>query len=334
MPRTLLLFMLLLTAGTWAQDSLRTIYLSNGEVFTASILDDSTQERLVVRLSDGRTRTLARTMIRSVENAEPKVELDTSRWAGPSFLPQAISFGALIHHFRYREELISPLKSEESGALPGVWAHIASNPEFPFTIGVEAGVAFGSESYDGSTQEGVPRLGTTHSTFFSLVATTRYRISLHPQHTITPAIGYGYRSWDRDIQGNGGIEEVYSWTFLPVGLRWEWRATPRLTVGGDVRLHLMFGGDIRILFSEIIDNAPNITLHLGPVTGFRVTLPISYDLSHKVALEVHPYWERYGFGKSNSYKEYNSRGQLLIEIYEPASTTTALGIQAGLRLSF
>ncbi len=334
MLRTLFLVTALLTAGAWSQDSLRTIHLTNGDVITATILDRSSQDRVVVRLPDGGTRTLPRTMIRSIETVRPDIEIDSAQSTGPTIMPRGVSFGALVQYFRYREELIAPMKSEESGALPGVWIRVASNPEFPFTIGVEGSLAFGNESYDGSTQEGIPRTSTTHSTFLSLVATAHYRVTLHPDHSITPVIGYGYRSWDRDIQGQGGYEEVYSWTFLPIGARWEWNATSRLTVGGDLRAHVMLGGDIRILFSKLVDGAPNITLHLGTITGVRVALPVRYTLSDRVALEILPFWERYGFGKSNSYKEYNDRGQLLLEIHEPASTTTVIGFQAGLRLGF
>ncbi len=328
-----LLFLLasIAAAQTAAPD---VITLTTGEVIDGTVTEQVMNSHITVRLGDGSTRTIPVALVSRITRREdagtPSVALDTAGWDGPTILPRDITIGAMAQVLDYRELVLAPLKSTEAGTLPGVWLATTTNREYPFHVGLDLSCTFGEETYDGSTQTGEPRIGTTNSTFFSVGVTARYTLPLGPGFTLTPFAGWRHRSWDREITGDGGIEEVYTWNVIPVGAEVMWQMRPGFSVGLAASADIMLSGTITILLSKLDSRAPDIGLTLGNVLAGTVAMPMRYSLSDRVHLVVAPYVEKYAFNRSTSYTERDYQGRLLVELHEPSSITWNVGMRAGL----
>ncbi len=255
----------------------------------------------------------------SLPGAPMLAQTDAQSYDGPPVLPTDITFGLECFHLDYKEELTAPMKSTEAGLIPGFHISTTTNRHYPLYFAVGLAYAAATETYDGSTQLGAPVTSDTKSSFMRIGVTTNYRSELGGSWTLTPHIGYQYREWDRNIQGSGGIRELYMWHTLPVGFLLNSRVSPTVTMGLDLEASIMVHGTMRIYFS-----GDNVVLTLGNRFGFRITAPVCIGLSDNWSLCLSPYYEWYGYGKSNPYREYD-RDLFL----EPESTTKLIGITAG-----
>ncbi len=142
------------------------------------------------------------------------------------------------------------------------------------------------------------------------------------------SVGLGYHSWDR-ILGEYQ-EEVYSWFYIPLGLRWEIGAGDRLEGAIDITARIMFAGRMTGYNTGYND----FNVKLGSKPGYRIALPLTYRLTSQWAFAITPWYEYSSIGESNSVPWYQTDGSYEGDVYEPSSTTRQYGINIGTRLYF
>jgi hypothetical protein len=241
---------------------------------------------------------------------------------GPSVLPTDLTAGLELFYFDYKEVIDPPGKSSEYGFIPGLVLATTTNRHYPFYLRAGMHYAEATETYDGSTQRGDPRSSDTKSAFLQLGISGNYRIDLGATWTLTPHAGLTYRLWNRDIKGSGGIEEMYTWHTIPVGALLEYQTGGKFSIGLDLEAMIMVQGRIKIYFSSGSAYAPDAVLTLGNELGFRAEAPVRFALGNAWTLSCCPYIEKYGFKKSNPYRE---NGQDIF--LEPSSTTYNYGLR-------
>ena len=320
------------SAHLFGQSTIDVIYLKNGDVYKGLIIKDVPEDYLQIEMKDGSIRKL-----KYIDIDRKEQEENSKRSQNSTFYPRCLDINIKMFNFDYAEVVTPPLKSTEKGIIKGFNVGTRSDSKQGFGMYADMSYSWADETYDGSTQQGDPVTSTTKSTYFGFNAGLTYTFALNNDMRITPFTGYEMRSWDRDIQGSGGIEELYKWQNIPLGVRYDYKLDDDVNLGIVAQLKVMVGGTIKIYFSKIAANAPDILLNLGSVMGKEISFPISYKLSKGISLNICPYYEGYGFSKSNSYIEsgYDSNNRYYkIEIHEPSSNTSIFGINLGTTILF
>lgn len=258
---------------------------------------------------------------------------DEDTRSGPSILPTDVCFGLTAVHFDYREDIPAPLKSTEAGWLPGAFVSLTTNRNNPFYVWLWSQVASGTIDYDGTTQTGAPRTSTSGALLFRLHLTGQYQFALSPRWSFSPLLGYAYQYWDRDIQGQGGYEEIYTWNAIILGAELGVALDTRTSLGLAARVNAMFAGHMTILLSKLAPGAEDLTFTLGTEPGVAVSLSLARQVSDKVVLFVTPFAETLAYGKSNVLSGSDGVGNHW-EIHEPASRTWLVGARTGVILAF
>jgi hypothetical protein len=130
--------------------------------------------------------------------------------------------------------------------------------------------------------------------------------------------GVGFHNWDRNITGSGGYLEQYSWGYIPVGYRSEYRINNKWGGALDVAAKFMFDGQM---------NASPLsgTFNLGSKVGFKAELPYTYKADSQWSMILTPWYEYSGISQSsNSISGY----------VEPDSMTHQYGVDVGISYTF
>lgn len=153
-------------------------------------------------------------------------------------------------------------------------------------------------------------------------------------------IGFGRYKWDRNILGSGGIAsdlEKYSWNYIPVGYRHEYKINDKWDGAVDISLRFMFNGKMDIPNPSYIDPTQ---VKLGSEPGFKIELPYTYKMDSNWSLVLTPWYEYWSIGQSNwvpqfinGVPQYDSNNNQL-GLIEPASKTNRIGIDIGLQCKF
>jgi len=254
---------------------------------------------------------------------------------GPSGKPQYLEASFTPFHIDYREDVTPPLKSTESGWLPGfglVYGYKGKNYGPYARLALDLTVA--NTNYDGSDQVGNPLLGTTRNVFVRGEGNLGLTLfsTLHPPRDFTAYTGLGYRFWERGLGGDtSGYREHYSGRYVPVGMRVGYRVNEKWSGAVDASARIMFGGSIMVYLSDLDPGFNDPQMSLGSRPGWRVEAPVYYQY-----WSFTPWFEYSAIGRSNS-EEVTYNGQPLnprIAVYEPSSTTYQIGLRVGARVSF
>ena len=155
-------------------------------------------------------------------------------------------------------------------------------------------------------------------------------------------IGIGFHNWDRNIMGSAtqGVAdslEKYSWKYIPIGYRNEYKVDNKWDGAVDLAVRFMFGGKMKAVNPAGIDP---FEVNLGNKPGFKAELPYTYKMNSQWSLVLTPWYEYWKIGKSNwvpqtinGVPQYNSSGQQY-GVYEPSSKTNQLGIDIGVSYTF
>jgi len=133
--------------------------------------------------------------------------------------------------------------------------------------------------------------------------------------------GLGFHNWDRNLMGPYGYLEQYSWNYIPVGYRLEYKVNDKLSGALDVSARFMFNGQMN---ASIV----NGTFTLGNKIGFRAELPYSYKMNSQWSAVVTPWYEYSGIAQSNSIDSGGSTWQ------EPDSMNHQYGVNVGVSYTF
>jgi hypothetical protein len=242
--------------------------------------------------------------------------------------------GALsMFYYDYGEDLPSPAKSTEKGWIPGF--HLAlSHQGTNLGLFARAGTDYSSANttYDGSvidlnTMIITPYIGTTHNTMLNAFGNLGITVmSLpSPPRSFSAYTGIGYRFWHRQVAG--GYRENYAWKYLPVGLRMDYQANSGISGAVDASARFMFGGTIKVFYSDIDPSVRDFSLTLGNRPGWRVEAPVYYQNWSLI-----PWYEYSAIGRSNTVTLFTNGNYY--DVDEPSSTTHQFGLKVGLRTEF
>jgi hypothetical protein len=260
---------------------------------------------------------------------------------GPSGKPHSFEASFTPYHIAYREDVTPPLKSTESGWLPGFglaygYKEKKNGSPAPYAR-LALGLTVANTHYDGSDQLGNPLLGTTRNVFVRGEGNLGLTLfsTLNPPRgpgDFTAYTGLGYRFWERGLGSDtSGYREHYSWRYVPVGMRVGYRVNEKWSGAVDASARFMFGGTILVYLSDLDPGYNDPRMSLGSRPGWRVEAPVYYRF-----WSFTPWFEYSAIGRSNS-EEVTYYGRPLnprIAVYEPSSTTYQVGLAVGARVSF
>ena len=247
--------------------------------------------------------------------------------------PHTLEVSAVFHHFSYEEDLTPPLKSTETGWLPGLQcAYNYAGPKIPAFVRFSFNYTKASTDYDGSTQEGIPVQAKTDNIFMEFEGRIGYSFRMDQAATVSlaPYVGLGYHYWKRGGGGDYPYDEIYTWKYVPIGLRAAYLPRPRLQLSLDVAAKIMFGGEILVELSDIDPGLNDPKAGLDNKVGWRFQGEASYQISKRWFALFSPWFEYSAIGKSDVF-ELNYSGWSWGYGYEPASTTYRYGLNIGLR---
>jgi hypothetical protein len=239
------------------------------------------------------------------------------------------SAGLTTYYFDYKEDLVLPSKSTESGWLPGIWGSYTYQQNSIFYTKISTQYAAGDLTFDGSTLSGTPvKYDTNPHRFIKLEWVLGYPWAAGANVVITPYLGVGYRFWQRGradtTSSFTSYQEDYSWGYFPAGIRVEYDINSRLRVGVNAAMNYMFGGNMKAYLSEV-SSFSDMSFTLGNKIGWSAELPITYKFNLQWSLTVTPWYEYSAIGES----PINAFG-----FYEPSSSTNQYGVNLSVNYSF
>ncbi|MDR3559911.1 MAG: hypothetical protein P4N59_00525 [Negativicutes bacterium] len=199
------------------------------------------------------------------------------------------------------------------------------------------------DAYIGSLQDNSGNYMGAYNTTTKNKLTTKEIIFANPINetkSVYAYIGIGSHSWDRDVLGSGTIAdsvEKYSWKYVPLGYRHEFKIDDKWDGAIDFALRFMFNGQMKAPNPGNIDP---FQVRLGHRVGFKFELPYIYHMNSQWSMVVAPWYEYWEIGESNWVRQtingvpqVDSHGRALY-VVEPSSKTNQLGINVGLQYVF
>ena len=149
-------------------------------------------------------------------------------------------------------------------------------------------------------------------------------------------IGIGFHNWDRNILGSASLGvssllEKYSWKYIPIGYRNEYKINNKWDGAVDMSLRFMFNGKMKVPNLSSIDP---LQVNLGSKIGFKLEIPYTYHMNSNWSFVIKPWYEYWEIGKSNVVPQTVNGVPNGSGVYEPASKTNQLGVDIGVSCSF
>jgi hypothetical protein len=250
----------------------------------------------------------------------------------------SIQLGFTYSDFDYREDLDPPHKSTESGRLKGGYGFYEYSAPSHAYGKLFLGYSDSDVTYDGSTQGGTPlTFSDSRQKIFKFEVNVGYSIPLGKNTSIIPFLGYGYHYWER---GQGRItpafieyEEDYHWNYIPLGFKIEHALADRLKLGFTAQMNCMYNGKMKVRTSEVGLTGNDGTFELGNRVGFYLELPLRFDLTKWLFINVTPWYQYIRIGESDRL-DLVLGNQVVGYAYEPSSRTNWYGINLGVGFSF
>jgi len=196
-------------------------------------------------------------------------------------------------------------------------------------------------NYDGASQDGAgyyASLSTDTSEYILNVEAEngiyqKWKNNLYTYEGIIYGVRYWRRSIEDGVDSNGypvkGFVEKYTdwYAGLNVGVQY---TIPRWTVGIDVSGAIAPRGEA---FTHMDSTNPltdeDVTYNMGTAYMFRVSLPVEFDITKSLKLDLSPFYEHWKFDESNTV----SLGSGLYAV-EPHSNTDELGFNLNITYVF
>ena len=250
----------------------------------------------------------------------------------------SLDVGLMSEYFDYKEDLNAPLKSTESGWLPGAYLTYTYQKKMNFYTKAHLEYLSGDITFDGTTQGGTPVSFTDSSQkLFKLEWDLGYTFNIGGAFQLTPYVGYGYRYWQRGktkiTPTYRSYEEEYSWSYVPVGIRADYAINSQLSVGGTMAVNIMFNGKMKAKLSQVVAGLNDPDFDLGNKTGFYTELPITYKITRNWAIVGTPWYEYSAIGQSDN-ANITFGNTVIGYAYEPASKTHQYGFRLGASYTF
>lgn len=260
-----------------------------------------------------------------------------------------LGFELSYQRFYYREELKSPARSIENGAIPRLDIRydrpVLSNKAIIHTHLITAN---GSTAYDGSSQSiaadgsatikpladeskafrfggeigistNLLTLGQDSSSFereASFEDGALQTSVLWPRKMeLRPFAGISYDFWYRGgSEHPGSYSELYRWLTLSFGLELKQPITDTIQFRWTSSARPVMGGTVEAYFSEVDSRIDDSVVSVGSRLGFESRLSIEAALSKTLSAQLTPWINTYGFSRSDSVAlKTKSGGQVLID---------------------
>lgn len=266
----------------------------------------------------------------AIETKQEAKPYDASATSARIYDPRysSLEFGLMYYYYDYKETFAPPDKSTESGWLPGIYLGYEYKKPSDVYTRIYGHIAGGDLTYDGTTFSGIPKSFDHSMFFFKFEGDIGYTIPIDSRFLIIPYTGYGYRYWRRGetevIAGAQFIKEVYTWSYIPVGIKFDYAINNKWNIGASTAVHFMFGGEMKLYASEFNSSLPDVTFDLGNKPGFYLELPIRYKLANNWSILGSLWYEYSEIGKSD----------VIYGLYEPDSETHQYGFNLGVSYLF
>lgn len=244
-----------------------------------------------------------------------------------------LQFDFRASYFDYREDLPAPLKSTESGWLPGgVASWTRTRPGAVYSRAFLE-LSSGDLEYDGTTQTGRPITdSSSNHLLFRVEADIGYTFQ-SGNALFSPYAGLGYRYWKRGeskvLNSVAFVREDYYWLYVPVGLRAVFPVGERMTLEPDAGARLMFHGRMKAYLTDIDPNyGSDPVFDLGNKPGFFFAAPIRYRFNRNWSAALTPWYEYSTIGRSGD-ETVRYGPSSTMSFYEPSSRTHQFGLNIG-----
>lgn len=244
-------------------------------------------------------------------------------------------FDFRISYFDYKEDLPAPLKSTETGWIPGAafgWTRTKPGALYARTF---LEFSSGDIEYDGTTQTGQPITDSNSNQFlFRVEANIGYTFG-SGNVVFSPYTGFGYRFWKRGdsqiVNSVAFVREDYQWMYIPVGLRAVIPVGESVSIEPNGGARFMFWGRMTAYLTDI-GFGSDPTFDLGNKPGYFAEIPIRYRLSRNWSLSLTPWYEYSAIGQSDIVSV--RIGPFIDSFIEPSSRTHQYGFNIGAGYSF
>ena len=136
-------------------ESVKGIELEDGTIIPGKVLEESNSDYVKIKTKDGKVSTYKFDYVTAfLKKGDERLSPDWKHNGKP--LENLLQLDLRISYFDYKEDLPAPLKSTESGWIPG--AAIGWTRTKPDSVYARAFLEFdsGDVKYDGTTQSGTP----------------------------------------------------------------------------------------------------------------------------------------------------------------------------------
>ncbi|HEY3424326.1 MAG TPA: hypothetical protein VGL27_05980, partial [Negativicutes bacterium] len=239
---------------------------------------------------------------------------------------QTLEISLKDYHFHYSEVI----GDSEKAWLQGInLSYKSQNPNTKEYWRVSHEQTNHNTDYDGATQSGIPvktitnnKIKNTEVIFANPIADSEGSFAY---------LGYGYHSWDRNITGSGGYLEKYSWSYIPVGYRHEYKIDDQWDGAVDIEVKFMFKGQMKASGMGLIDP---FRVRLGNKPGLKIAAPYSYKMNSQWSMLVTPWYEYSAIRQSNTVILTAGGVPIGAAAYEPNSNTHQYGLDIGISYTF
>ena len=226
---------------------------------------------------------------------------------------------------------LQTLNSQESGLLNGLrLSYMRVNPDSDRDFRINAFISQGKTNYSGNYPTS-PATGTSSNLMLAIEVLTMYDYIKIIESQLY--FGLGYKRWQLGLSStsNGaGIDQVYSWLYVPVGLRHNYEFNKDLNCEIDLSARLMLAGNVSASNILIGGQSFGVTATLGSQFGVDLRVPFIYKLDKQWALVATPWTEYSQIGTGKSANISGTANQ----VTAPASNTWQFGADFGVRYTF
>jgi hypothetical protein len=180
---------------------------------------------------------------------------------------------------------------------------------------------------------GLPATATDRAVFFRIEARFGIGFPLVDGMELIPFLAGGYQSWNRNIDqpGQFGTDEQYTSGLAGAGLKLDAPITPRIVLTGTAEGLGLFAGNVAL--NNVIQSHG-----LGGSAEERLSLGADYAVNPHLHVFGTADWEHFNYaGNKPTLSTYSATcggNGFQCEFYEPLSTTTQFGVNAGVAYSF
>jgi hypothetical protein len=304
--------------------SIMGVKFKDGSIVMGSVIQMNV-DTITIRTDDGQTVVRKFSDVDKFLKSYDEVEaLNESK----EILYSSLEFGFMYSYYDYKETLPPPGKSTESGWLPGIYLSYDRKKSSEIYVKLYGNITGGDLNFNGTTFAGSPASFDHSQFFFKFEGDVGYTVPISEKLLLIPYTGYGYRYWRRGeteaIAGGTFIKEVYTWSYVPVGIKVDYAIDDKWNIGGNAAIHFMFGGKMTSYFSEVNSALPDLEFDLGNKPGYYFEIPVSYEFDKNWSITGTLWYEYSEIGKSN----------VVSGLYEPDSSTNQYGINLGVAYLF